>query len=82
MEKLLDIEGAAATLGISPRTLRRLVSQELIAHRRIGRRILFTPEDVSEYVASCLVHVGSTREPTVRTPTLKWLTMPPRAGKS
>jgi excisionase family DNA binding protein len=73
VQPLLDTNGAAAILGVSPRTLSRLVSSGAISHRKIGRQVRFAQDDISEYVDKCHVPIGSTQEREIATPTLKWI---------
>lgn len=48
--QLVDIETAADYMGVSTRTVRRLVKEERIAYRRVGRRIRF---DLSKLSPRC-----------------------------
>lgn len=47
---LLDYSQAAQELGVSPQTLRRLVEGGQIQPIRLGRRVLFSPTDLSALV--------------------------------
>ena len=47
----LDRHSAAQKLGVSVVTLDRMVAKRRIGHVRIGRRVLFTDEMLSEYIA-------------------------------
>jgi excisionase family DNA binding protein len=47
---LLSISQAAKELSVAPITIRRLVRDKAIPHRRIGCRILFTETDIAEYI--------------------------------
>ncbi len=46
----IDVAGAAAFLGVSQRTIRRLVADRAIPHRRMGRLVRFTERDLDDYV--------------------------------
>jgi excisionase family DNA binding protein len=54
-QKLLPVEGAAQTLGISIHTLRAWVSQKRITYVKLGRRVMFRFEDLEAYINSHLV---------------------------
>jgi excisionase family DNA binding protein len=43
---LMNAEGAATYLGISPRNLWELTQQESIPYLKIGRRVLYAPEEL------------------------------------
>lgn len=45
---LLDLDGAAEVLGISSRSLRRYSAAGAVKSRRMGRRLLFAPEDLAK----------------------------------
>ena len=51
--RLAEAQGlnpSAKILGVSPHTLRLYARQRRIAHVRIGRRLLFMPEDLQEFL--------------------------------
>lgn len=51
---MLSVPEAARELGVSPRTVYDLAAPGgPIPCHRVGRRILFSPEDLSEYLQSC-----------------------------
>ena len=53
-----QVQEAAKVLGIAPSTVYDLARQRKIAHRRIGTgkgRIVFTEEDIEEFLNSCKV---------------------------
>ncbi len=51
MEKrMLNFEEAGILVGCSPHTLRVWVRQGLITHFRLGRRIVFRPQDLTAFV--------------------------------
>lgn len=62
MEHFLSFEEAGAVLGCSPHTLRVWARQGLISHARLGRRIVFSPEDLEGFVNSRRVK-AKTKEP-------------------
>jgi len=47
---LLDIKQAGVELRIAPITVRRRVRAGLIPHRKMGGKILFTPDDLQNYI--------------------------------
>jgi len=50
MDKLLDTSGVAEILGVSTRTVKRLVAARKLPHVRIGRMVRFLPADVFRWV--------------------------------
>jgi excisionase family DNA binding protein len=54
-QRLLPVEAAAQTLGISVHTIRAWVSQQRIPYIKMGRRVLFRAEDLEAYIDSHLV---------------------------
>ena len=48
--RLLSVREAAAVLGISERTIRSLVSRGELPCVRIGRRVLFDPQDLETFI--------------------------------
>ena len=48
--KLLDVQGAASYLGVSTGAVRNPVAQRNVEHYKIGRRVMFRPEDIDRYV--------------------------------
>lgn len=52
-----DVDSAAALLGVSPRTIRRLAAAREVAHYRVGQRptIMFRREDLEDYLRRCRV---------------------------
>jgi excisionase family DNA binding protein len=52
VEHLLTLLDVAECLGVSPRTIRRLVNGHRITCVRIGRTLRFDPADVSRFVAA------------------------------
>jgi excisionase family DNA binding protein len=51
-ERPLGLQEAAAFLSTSPTTLRFWVARGMIAHSRLGRRLLFLPSDLQRLVAA------------------------------
>ena len=54
---LLGNRQAAEFLGISPHSLRAFVQRRIVPHVKIGRRVLFDPEDLRRYIESKKVPV-------------------------
>lgn len=54
----MDVDAAAARIGIARRTLQRLVADGKIGCYKVGRRVLFSDEDVDAFLAS--VHQPAT----------------------
>jgi len=52
LSKLLSVPAAAEFLGISPYTVRAYVSQGKLKPTRIGRRVLFTHEELERFVCA------------------------------
>ena len=52
---LLDIDGVAAALGVSPKTVRRMTRARLLPHLRVGRQIRFRAVDIATWQAAQLV---------------------------
>ncbi len=50
MDNLVGVEGAAKFWGVSAYTVRRKVKRKEISYVRIGRRILFDPKILQEFV--------------------------------
>ncbi len=53
MESLLNVNQAAKTLCVSPRTVWELTNDGALACIRIGRRVLYAPEDIQAFIDSC-----------------------------
>lgn len=60
---LLDVEGVAVRLGVTPRHVRRLVAERRIPFIKWGRLLRFEPADVETWIARQRVAAVSTREP-------------------
>ncbi len=54
--KVYTAKQTAAMLQICTETLRRIVREDGISHRRIGRRILFTEADIAAILVSRETH--------------------------
>lgn len=52
---LLDIDGAAQRLNISPHTVRSMVINRKITFVKVGARVLFRPQDLENFITSHLV---------------------------
>ncbi len=53
--KKLDLLEAAPRVGVSPHTLRAWVRRRKIPFYRCGRRIVFSQEDIDQFLADCRV---------------------------
>lgn len=49
-ETAMDVIGAADYLRVSERTVRKLVADSSLRHRRVGRRIIFMRSDLDRYL--------------------------------
>jgi excisionase family DNA binding protein len=47
---IFDTEEAAPKVHVSPRTLRRIAGRGEISHYRVGRRLLFSDQDIAEFM--------------------------------
>lgn len=54
-ESLLDIDAAAERLGLSGHTVRAMVRGRKITFVRLGARVLFRPQDLTDYIEAHLV---------------------------
>lgn len=55
---LLDIEGVAERLMISPRTVRKMIAERRIPHFKVGALIRFDERDLDDWLRqSCRVDV-------------------------
>ncbi|GHU62083.1 hypothetical protein FACS189445_4750 [Spirochaetia bacterium] len=55
MGHLMTIKDAAPELLIAEITLRRMVRKGEIPHHRIGKKILFSPKNIEQYLEKCAV---------------------------
>ena len=49
---LLDIEAAAARLGVTVRYMRHLVEHRAVTHYKVGALVRFDPTDLDDFLAS------------------------------
>ena len=54
-QKLYSVPEAAEYLNISIHTLRAWISQRRIPFIKLGRRVCFRPEDLTEFINNCAV---------------------------
>jgi excisionase family DNA binding protein len=52
---LLDVEGAAVHLSVSPRFVRRLVAQRRVPYLKVGKFVRFDPVDLDAWLEGCRV---------------------------
>lgn len=62
---------AATEIGISLRTLDRLIAQRRITHRKLGSRVFFTPADIKEFLDTCTIPAGNPSNSTIPNPHYK-----------
>lgn len=53
VSELLDVNAAAGYLSVTPRWMRRAVSERRLPYYRLGGRIRFLRADLEAYVDSC-----------------------------
>ena len=53
METLLTVNETAKTLCVSPRTIWALTQDGALACVRIGRRVLYAPDDIRAFIDRC-----------------------------
>ena len=58
-EGVFDLKEAARRVGVSHHTLRVLVRRRLVPHHRVGRRIIFTAQDVATILKDTEVPVAA-----------------------
>lgn len=58
---LLTVEGLAEHLGVSTRTVRRLVAERRIPYLKCGHLVRFDPDEVKEWLETQRVTVMSAR---------------------
>ena len=58
MAQLYTVKEAAAELRLSAATVYALVENRKIRHIRFGQRILFTPENLSDFIQAATVPAG------------------------
>lgn len=67
---LLDYDGAGAYVGRNRHFIRRLVAQRRLAYYRVGRRVLFDPQDLDVFLDAARVEAAQRARPTPRRPEL------------
>ncbi len=60
---LIGVPAAARLLSVPPSTIYRLVESERVPHHRLGRRILFDPRRLAEWIASTGIEPAGSGEP-------------------
>lgn len=55
---LVDVEGAAARLGISVRHVRHLIAQRRIPYVKVGHYVRFDPDELDAWIDERRVPVG------------------------
>lgn len=58
-EELLIVDDVARVLGLSPRTVRRLIAEQKITHFRMGRSIRLRGRDIDEFLLRSVVKAVS-----------------------
>ena len=53
--KLIGIKELAKMTGVSVSTINRVKRAGRLPHHKIGKRVVLTPEDVAQFIASCKV---------------------------
>jgi hypothetical protein len=54
------IDAAARELGLSPRMISQLVKCDALPHRRVGRAVLFVPDELAAWItAGCPCEAGA-----------------------
>ena len=48
--RLLDVEGAAEHLSVTPRFIRRLVAERRVPFVKLGRHLRFDPADLDRFI--------------------------------
>lgn len=61
MSNLLNVESIAERLGLSPRTVQKLLTARALPVVKLGRRVLVREEDLTAYVAAHLQEPAGTR---------------------
>lgn len=53
---LLDVDGVAERLSVSPRMVRKMIAERRIPHFKVGSLVRFDEQDVDEWLrASCRI---------------------------
>lgn len=53
--KLIGIKELAKIAGVSVSTINRVKRAGKLPHHKIGKRVVLTPEDVTQFIESCKV---------------------------
>lgn len=57
-DALLDVDGVAERLSVSPRMIRKMIAERRIPYFKVGSLVRFDVQDVDEWLrASCRVEV-------------------------
>lgn len=57
-DTLLDVDGAAERLSVSPRMVRKMIAERRIPHFKVGSLVRFDERDLDDWLrASCRVEV-------------------------
>ena len=59
LPRAMSEKAAAEMLGVCPMTLWRYRRDGKIAFRRIGRRVVYMPQDIEAFLAKCLVEAAN-----------------------
>ncbi len=58
---LIDVEAAAERMNVTPRFVRRLVTERRVPYFKVGKFIRFDPVELENWLAGCRVEPGPTR---------------------
>ncbi len=58
---LIDVEAAAERMNVTPRFVRRLVTERRVPYFKVGKFIRFDPVELENWLADCRVEPGPTR---------------------
>ncbi len=56
---LIDVDAAAARLSVTPRFVRRLVTERRVPYFKVGKFIRFDPAELDEWLAHCRIEQRS-----------------------
>ncbi len=57
--RLLDVEGAAEYLSVTPRFMRRLVAERRLPFVKLGRHLRFDPADLDRFINAGRIDVAA-----------------------
>ena len=57
--RLLDVEGAAEYLSVTPRFIRRLIAERRLPFVKLGRHVRFDPADLDRFISAGRVDAAS-----------------------